>query len=558
MAGPYRDAPASSVHVPHMKWWGWGLEEIRFDPSGKPGFLPFVRAKVGIDLTARADREPPAFDALDVPGSRASTDLAVSLGEITGPENVSTAPRERVIHAYGKGFRDLMRVRDGRFGRPPDIVVYPGSETEVAAVLDLAARQDLVVVPFGGGSNIVGSLEAAPDEQRIVVSVDMGRMNRVLHIDAVSGLARVEAGTRGPDLERQLGEAGWTVGHFPDSFTHSTVGGWVATRSSGMQSDKYGDIADITKGLRLARPDGILTVPAMPSTSTGPSLRELILGSEGRLGVITEVTVQVHPIPEHREVRAYLFASWEDGLSAMRAIAHSDLRPTLTRLSDANETAFSLAAGSQRSAMLGRLLKLRGWNEDEVCLSFVGFEGSRGHVATQRRAVARIVRANRGFGLGTKPGELYDRKKFDTPYLRDFFLDHNGIADVSETAAPWSILPGLYRGTYEAAEAAFIELGVHGWIMAHLSHSYRSGACLYFTFAFESPGRPLEAYEVVKRAVQQAFIDGGGTVSHHHGVGVEHAPWLRDHLSRSGHDLLAAIFAEADPGRRLNPGAIIV
>jgi len=202
------------------------------------------------------------------------------------------------VQTYGKSLRDLMRLRAGDIPRIPDVVVYPGDESEVQLIVDRVVAANAVLIPFGGGSNISGSLEAPPDETRTVVSIDLGRLNRVLEIDNDSGLATIQAGTLGPDVERQLGEHGWTLGHFPDSFTHSTLGGWVATRSSGMQSDKYGDIADITRGLRAVMPGKVLVVRPLPHTSTGPSVREMILGSEGRLGVITEVTVQVHRIPE--------------------------------------------------------------------------------------------------------------------------------------------------------------------------------------------------------------------------------------------------------------------
>jgi alkyldihydroxyacetonephosphate synthase len=548
-----------------MKWWGWGVDGVSFSYANMPSFSPFVKRHVGLDLQTRVAQEAPSFDDLDVPPSRIPDDLTTALAEVAGADNVISTPLERVRHTFGKSIRDLMRVRAGDFGRLPDVVVYPGSESEVAAVVTMAAQRDFVLIPFGGGSNIAGSLEPQPAEDRVVVSLDMGRLRRLLDIDPESGLARVEAGVRGPDLEAQLKEAGWTLGHFPDSFTHSTLGGWVATRSSGMQSDKYGDIADITKGLRVARPDGILNLRALPSTSTGPSLREMILGSEGRLGVITEVTVQVHRVAEAREIRAYLFKTWSHGVAAMRAIAQSGLPVTLTRVSDARETSFSFATSKGSSGVeamvkngLMKYLKAKGWDLEGIALSFIGYEGSSRQIAAIRKAVGKVVKAHEGVGIGTGPGVLYDQKKFDTPYIRDFLLDRGGAADVSDTAAPWSLMNPLHEQVFKAANAAFDQIGVKGWIMCHLSHSYRSGACLYFTFAFVEEGRPtIEKYDVVKRAIQQAFVDVGGTLSHHHAVGVEHAPWLEDVLSPSGYNVIAGLLESADPGRNLNPGKIV-
>ncbi|HET8915946.1 MAG TPA: FAD-binding oxidoreductase, partial [Propionibacteriaceae bacterium] len=398
-------------------------------------------------------------------------------------------------------------------------------------------------------------------------SVDLGRLNQVIDIDEDSGLARIQAGAQGPDLEEQLGARGWTLGHFPDSFTHSTLGGWVATRSSGMQSDKYGDISDIARGMRVVMPRKVLQIRPLPHTATGPSVREMVLGSEGRLGVITEVTVQVHRIPEVRLILGYLFPSWEASLAAMHDISTSDAHPSITRVSDAKETAFSFATRKKSSRIsisslmskgLMKVLQRRGWNLDEVCLSFIGYEGGKAHVSRQKAIVKDIVGRHGGIVVGKGPGELYDQKKFDTPYIRDFLLDRGAIGDVSETAAPWSKLLPLYTNVLAAAEKVFAHLGVAGWIMCHLSHSYHSGACLYFTFAFKHDGvDPLAQYEPLKNAIQQAFVDSGGTLSHHHAVGTEHLAWLEQDISAPGVHMIDGLFTAMDPGRNFNPGKII-
>ena len=392
-------------------------------------------------------------------------------------------------------------------------------------------------------------------------------MNRVLSVDEESGLARIQPGTLGPDIETQLGALGWTLGHFPDSFTHSTLGGWVATRSSGMQSDKYGDISEITRGVRVVMPGKVLVLRPLPSTSTGPSVREMVLGSEGRLGIITEVTVQVHRIPEKRQILGYLFPSWDAGLAAMQEISTSDARPTVTRVSDGRETRFFFATRKKSSGIsitslvskgLMTVLEKRGWQLDQSCLSFIGYEGARSHVAREKGIVKNIVGKHGGIVLGKGPGVLYDQKKFDVPYIRDFLLDRGAIGDVSETAAPWSKLRPLYDNVMAAANRAFAELGVVGWIMCHLSHSYHSGACLYFTFAFRHDGvDPLGQYDRVKSAVQQAFVDSDGTLSHHHAVGTEHSAWLEQDISAPGVHMIDGLFAAMDPGRNFNPGKIV-
>ena len=551
--------------VKHMKWWGWGVEGVSFHWQDKPAFPAFLSRATGVDVT-REPVPPKSIDELDVPAPQISDEVRGRVTDAVGATHVSYDDLDRVVHTYGKSLRDLLRLRAGDLPRVPDAVVYPGSEADVRALVDLAGEADLVLIPFGGGSNISGSLHPLPEETRTVLSVDLGRLNQVLELDEDSGLARVEAGVLGPDLEEQLGRRGWTMGHFPDSFTHSTLGGWVATRSSGMQSDKYGDIAHITRGMRVVQPSGTLVVRPVPSTATGPSTREMVLGSEGRLGIITEVTVQVHRVPENRVIQAYLFPSWEAGLAAMQEISTSDAHPSVTRVSDANETEFSLSTrkaskGFSVSSTVGnqlfKLLERRGWDLSQACLSFIGFEGGRAHVAHEKGIVSSIVKAHGGVGLGKGPAVLYDQKKFDTPYIRDFFLDRGGAADVSETAAPWSKLLPLYNAVVENVRKTYADLGVTGWIMCHLSHSEHSGACLYFTFAFAHDGvDPIAQYDRVKEALQGTFIEAGGTLSHHHAVGTEHSRWLGDDISEQGVLMVQGVIDTVDPTHSLNPGKI--
>jgi alkyldihydroxyacetonephosphate synthase len=548
--------------VKHMKWWGWGVDGVAFNPDNKPAFAPFVKKAVGLDLSVPAV-PPVEFADLVLPSSTIDDDFLGKLVAIVGADNAVTENESRLIHTYGKSIRDLIRIRASDLPRMPDVVLYPADEDQVARIVELAVAQNAVVIPFGGGSNIAGSLTPNAGEARVVISLDLGLLNDVVSIDEGSGLARIQAGAQGPRIEEQLNERGWTMGHFPDSFTHSTLGGWVATRSSGMQSDKYGDIADITRGLRMVRPNGVVSIRPVPSASTGPSVREMILGSEGRLGVITEVTVQVHRLPEVREINGYLFPNWEAGIAAMHEISESDAHPTVTRVSDARESGFSFATGKEKTGfdpqkVLMAFLEKRGWDLEGINLSFIGFEGSKSHVAYEKKIVARIVKKHGGLGVGKGPGVLYDQKKFDTPYLRDFLLDRGAAADVSETAAPWSRLNEIHDAVYAAANAAYEQIGTPGWIMSHLSHSYHSGACLYFTFAFVHDGEnAIAQYDVVKSAIQQAFVDHGGTISHHHGVGREHSPWLDEDISTEGVALMRGLFESADPKHNFNPDKVL-
>jgi alkyldihydroxyacetonephosphate synthase len=548
-----------------MKWWGWGDDDVEFTHEDKPELGPFLQRHLELDVSHISSPRV-GFEELAIGEPQLPPALRSALAAAAGAEHVSTDPLDRLVHARGKCLRELVRQRRGELGRLPDAVVRPGDEQAVERLLRAALDADAVVIPFGGGSNISGSLEAPAGEQRPVVSVDMTRMDGVLAIDEPAGLARVQAGASGPRLEEQLNARGWTLGHFPDSFTHSTLGGWIATRSSGMQSDKYGDVADLTRAVRIVTPHGLLALRPLPATSTGPSVREMVLGSEGRLGIITEATVHVHRVPLERKILGYLLPTWAAALEAMRELAAADVYPSVTRVSDANETRFSFATRKAPTAIdrvksraLQEVLKRRDFDLERMCLAFIGYEGSARHVAEQRKRAGRIVSLHGGLGIGSGPGVLYDQKKFDTPYIRDFLLDRGALADVSETAAPWSLLPAVYDAAIGAAEGAFRSLGVPGYVMCHMSHSYHSGACLYFTFGLKpSGGRdPLDDYGAVKAAIQQSFVDSGATLSHHHAVGTEHAEWLEQDISAPGVQLLRALFEGVDPGRNLNPGKIV-
>jgi alkyldihydroxyacetonephosphate synthase len=549
-----------------MKWWGWGLEGAQFTHQDKPDLAPFIADVLGLkvgDVTS----SPIRFEDLAIPNPELPDGLRVKLERAVTSAHVSVDPLDRLVHARGKSLRDLILQRRGELYRLPDAVVRPGSEDEVTAVLQSTLSSDAVVIPFGGGSSISGSLEAPATEARPVISVDLVRLNKVLEVDSSSRLATVQAGVFGPHLEEQLGAQGYTFGHFPDSFTHSTLGGWIATRSSGMQSDRYGDIADLTKGLRVVTPAGTLVARPVPAMSTGPSVREMVLGSEGRLGIITEATVHVRRIPERRSILGYLFPTFGDGLAAMRDLAASECSVSVTRVSDARETQFSFAMRVRPTWMdklqsrgLRLFLQHRlGYDLHEMCLSFIGYEGSERHVAAQRKAVGRLVKRHGGLCIGSGPGALYDQKKFDTPHIRDFLLDRGAAGDVSETAMPWSRLTPVYNAVSAAAQDAFADRGVRGYLMCHLSHSYHAGACLYFTFAFlpSRGGDMLTDYTVIKSAIQKAFVDNGATLSHHHAVGTEHAPWLEQDISAPGVAMLEALFNGVDPGGHLNPGKIV-
>lgn len=561
----------SAADVKRHKWWGWGLDDVTFTWRNKPAFHPFAIEKVGIDLEQMPDPVEPRLEDHDVPASRLPEAERAALVGIVGEENLRVDDEMRVVHSFGRSLPDLFRARQGDFARIVDAVVYPGSEAEIAELLRLVVERDLVAIPYGGGSCISGSVTPDVAETRPILTINLGRMRDLLEVDDTSGLARIQAGAYGPDLEEQLNQRGWTLGHFPDSFTYSTLGGWAATRSTGMQSDRYGDIEDIVRGLRLVTPSGVAVTKPQPGRDAGPSVHEMILGSEGRLGIISECTVQVHRLAAERQVIAYMYPDWEHGVRGIHAIARSEVRPVFTRLSDGPETRFSMTLVKAPTSLKGKAmakvqdglfsyLRSRGWDTtEEMCLSYVCFEGSKEHVEREKAIVKKIVAKNGGITLGAGPGAVYDQKKFDTPYLRDFLLNYQVFGDVCDTGTTWAKLNEVHSRVYDAYYGARAHREKPGFMFCHMSHSYHGGACLYFTFAvpYESEETALEEYYEAKNAVQDAFMELGTGVSHHHAVGTEHQPWIEQDLGEVGARMVEGLFAAADPGRNLNPGKIV-
>jgi len=552
------------AHEPrHMKWWGWGYEEAQFRASNHPDFWPYAKSVLDIESDDFTRREW-SLESIELPEARADEPFLAKLRTCLAPCQITDNRKERVIHSYGKGFRDLFRLRRGIAAGAPDLIVYPESERDVCVTLRAAAERDIVLIPFGGGSNIAGCLERS-DARRMCVSLDMRRMRRVLAVDRRSFTAQIEAGVFGPDLEDQLGAHGMTLGHFPDSFLHSTLGGWIATRSAGMQSDKYGKIEDMVIAIRMVTPEGVLQTRTVPKSSNGIDVNHLCIGSEGTLGVITEATVRVHALPESRQVRGYLFPEFEGGIEAIFECVRQECMPAMVRLNDPDKTALSLAFRPPPSGLtkiagsfFKTYLRAKGFAQPRACLMLTAFEGGRRGVSGRLQQAEAIYQKCGGVGLGAGAGKSFEATKYDFPHIRDFLLDRNVTTDVSETATVWSNIAKLYQDTTAVLRAEISKSGIRPWAGCHISHTYPCGASLYFTFGFRQQlGREMEQYLQVKRAVQQSFIDNGATLSHHHAVGTEHMPWLAADISLVGVKAVSAIKHGLDPANIMNPGRLM-
>jgi alkyldihydroxyacetonephosphate synthase len=537
-----------------VRWWGWG--EDGHDPELTPAAEAMLRDELGADPATRRERAP--LEGVELAAPRLSPAAHAALAAAAGPEALLIDTETRVRHAAGRGYADLVRLRAGDFSGAPDAVLAPQSADQIPAVLAACGDNGVAVVPFGGGTSVVGGVEPLRGEHDAVVTLDLARLDWVSEVDDVSLTATLGAGLFGPRAEAELGTRGFTLGHFPQSFEYSTVGGWVATRSAGQASTGYGRIDELVEGLRLCAPAGELVVGPVPATAAGPSLLELAVGSEGAFGVITEATLRVRPAPEERIYEGWSFSSFGAGCEALRALEQRGASPDVARLSDEEETRLSMAqAGEGRAQRLGRAyLKARG--REGGCLAIVGYEGSSDDVSQRQKRTGSLLRAAGGVTLGGRPGRAWQEGRFHGPYLRDVLMDRGVMAETLETATSWSSLADLRAAVEGALRDSLTERGTPPLVMCHVSHLYPSGASLYFTFlARQDEGAELEQWSAAKTAASEAIVKAGGTITHHHAVGRDHLPWMRDEVGDLGIALLRAAKRELDPKGIMNPGKLV-
>jgi alkyldihydroxyacetonephosphate synthase len=538
-----------------VRWWGWGEDgHVVAMPEAATALL---REEIGADPSAPPRRHV-ALEEVRLPAPRLPATARERLSAAVGAERVREDREARVAHAAGRSYPDLVRLRVGDGSSAPDAVVTPESVDQVRAVLAVCAERGVAVVPFGGGTSVVGGVEPVSDGFAGAVSIDLGSLNRVVSIDRTSLTATFEAGLNGPRIEGALGAEGLTLGHFPQSFEYSTVGGWIATRSAGVASTGYGRIDELVEGLRLVAPAGEVDARALPASAAGPDLRELLVGSEGVLGVICQATLRVRQAPGERRYEGWWFGSFAEGREAFRVMEQADASPDVARLSDEDETRFSLVFASPGGAVerLGRAY-LRARGRESGCLAIVGFEGTAEDVERRRVRTGSLLRAGGGIALGRRPGELWVRSRYTGPYLRDDLLDRAILVDTLETAGSWTNLDSLYRATADALRSALGERGTRPFVMCHVSHLYRSGASLYFTFMARQQDDALAQWRAAKAAASEAIVAAGGTITHHHAVGRDHARWMRAEVGEMGLELIRAAKERLDPAGIMNPGKLL-
>lgn len=525
--------PSEAYPEPSLSGWG--------DPAQVPELPQAVRSLLSEGLGVSAAPARVALPAL----APARFDPA-QLAAVVGAANVWTGSEARIRHLRGKSTPDLLRLRAGDLTGAPDAVVLPASHEEVLGVLRVCTERRIGVVPFGGGTSVVGGLEPEAAGFAGVAALDLRRMNALVELDEVARVALLEPGLRGPQAEALLRERGYTIGHFPQSFEYASVGGFAATRSSGQASAGYGRFDDLVVSLRVATPTGTLSLGRAPKSAAGPDLRQLVLGSEGAFGVITSLGVLVRPRPAERIYDGWSLPSFPAGLEAVRRLAQDGPLPTVLRLSDEAET-IHLNVGRPAQP---------GGPGFAGCLVIAGYEGTGEQVTACRDAVGRVLAAAGG-ELVPEAGDAWERDRYSAPYLRDALLDAGALVETLETAAFWSAVPAVYGAVADALRGALSDQGTPPVVLCHVSHVYPSGASLYFTVACAMAEDPVAQWRAAKAAASQAIVGAGASITHHHAVGTDHRPWLEREIGELGIGVLRAVKARLDPAGIMNPGVLI-
>lgn len=503
------------------RWNGWGDEKNNFDFELTKSSQDFIESIIGksAPLVAATLAETIA----KVPPSRAPQHRLIATDEET-----------RLRHCRGQSIHDWLAMRSGNFGVYPDGVALPETSSDVQELRQFAEKENLIIIPYGGGTSVCGHITPEAGE-RPVITVAMTKMNKLMAFDKASQIATFGAGTLGPDVERQLQEHGYTLGHYPQSWEMFTVGGWVASRSSGQQSLRYGRIEKMFAGGRIESLQGTLDIPTFPASSSGPDIREMILGSEGRMGIITEVKMRVAKIAEVENFHVAFFPSWEIGMQATREIVQDGVQLSMMRLINAVETEshLKLAGHARAVGIMEKYLSFRGCKTGKTMFTF-GVTGGKEQCKSALKLVRKYISQHKGVYIGTPLGKHWQHSHFRSPYLRHGLWDVGIVVDTMETCLDWSVVPKAVAGmendiakALSTSEKAIKQENTH--IFKHLSHFYGQGCSIYTTFLFRMGTdyeQTMQRWEKLKAARAQAIVRFGGTISHQHGVGKDHAQYL--------------------------------
>ena len=526
------------------RWNGWG--NVNTDYPVPPSGLEYLTKVLG-----KLEQFPDA--------SKESLLAAVPKSHLPAHPRVDVSPETRLTHARGQSTHDWVDLRHGRVDTFPDGVAFPETADEVRDLLKYGYEAKACIIPYGGGTSVVGHI-TPPKTDAPVLTLSLEKMTRLIDLDETSRLATFQAGVAGPQLEEQLKSRGYTLGHFPQSFEYSTLGGWIVTRSSGQQSYRYGKIEQLFAGGSMETPRGQLVMKPVPASAAGPDIREMVLGSEGRLGVITQAKVRVRRVPEAEAFFGVFFPSWEQGSDVVREIVQSELPVSMLRLSNPLETETTLIlSGKSWVGMADKGLRTIGYG-DTRCLLVFGVTGSSRLFKRTRWEVSALCKKYGGLFVGTIVGHTWQKSRFLSPYLRNTLWERGVAIDTLETALPWSQV----REASKAIPRSIVDgMATHNeqvLAFAHLSHVYRDGASVYTTYIFRRTADPdelLARWQTVKQNASLTIQQFGGTITHQHGVGTDHAPYLPAEKGTLGMDALRAVCKSFDPDGMMNPGKLL-
>jgi alkyldihydroxyacetonephosphate synthase len=527
------------------RWNGWGDDAIAF--AVNPDAVQFLEERIGSGVM-------PADATL----AQACRDVPVS--RLLPHPLIDISAEARLRSGLGQSLPDWLKLRYGKVGALPDGVAFPESGEDVRALLDFAARHHIAVIPYGGGTSVVGHL-GAPVGDQPVLTINLARLSRLISLDKKSQLATFGAGVFGPDLEAQLRAQGYTLGHFPQSFEYSTLGGWIVTRSSGQQSLRYGRIEQMFAGGRMETPAGRLDIPTFPASAAGTDLREMVLGSEGRIGILTEATVRVTPMPESEAFHAVFFPDWQHAEDAVRAIVQAKLPLSMLRLSNPLETLTMLTLAGHKK-LIGLMETYLGWRGcgQGKCMLMIGVSGQPAVVKNALSVALGIAKRQGGVHVGRTMGDKWKENRFRNVYLRNAAWQLGYAIDTCETAVDWPRVAGMMHAVEGAASGALAASGERVHAYTHLSHLYAQGASVYTTFVYRLAGnyaQDLARWQALKSGICNAIVTHGGTISHQHGVGADHAPYLAAEKGALGLGAMRQLFSHFDPQGIMNPGKLL-
>ncbi|MGH0152141.1 UNVERIFIED_CONTAM: hypothetical protein FKN15_021962 [Acipenser sinensis] len=563
-----------------LKWNGWGYNDSKFtfNKKGQAEFtgkryrlsgmvLPALREWFEKTFGASLEHKTPARSALnpsEVPPPILNEGFVQDLKGTAIPFSCET--EDRIFRAHGHCLHEVFALREGKFERVPDLVVWPNCHKDVEKIVELACKHNICVMPFGGGTSVSNAVECPSDEKRTILSLDTSQMNRILWIDEKNLTAHVEAGIVGQDLERLLNESGYCTGHEPDSMEFSTLGGWVATRASGMKKNIYGNIEDLVVHIRMVTPRGVIEKSCQgPRMSTGPDIYHFIMGSEGTLGVVTEVTIKIRPIPEYQKYGSVVFPNFDQGVACLREVAKQRCAPASIRLMDNEQFQFGHALKPQVSSIFTSFLdglkkfyitKFKGFEPNQLCVATLLFEGDREKVLQHEKQVYDIAAKFGSLLCHSDPGERNFKISFKNQihcasFVIDLGMDYYVIGESFETSVPWDRVLDLCSNVKERIIRECKEKGVQFPPLStcRVTQTYDAGACVYFYFAFNYRGLsdPIHVYDQIEHAAREEILANGGSLSHHHGVGKLRKHWLQETISDVGLGMLRSVKEYVDP-----------